>query len=165
MQRFVYVRFTYNYNFPFNYELYTPEKMLFENNYYRIQENKGYYVITGVLWNENNPTVVIPKTKKLALHQLKTIANVFILQEYKRFIEELELPELQNWLKDEIKNYDPEDEPQHTNVPYILEQMHEKIKEWQELKRIVEETENRIQIIAAKEQKDDEEYWEYVVIV
>jgi len=164
--RFTYIRFTYNYNFPWLYDLQTQEEVLYKNEYYSIQENKGYYVITGIFWDENNPVCIIPKTKKLALHQLKTIANVFILQEYMRIIEELELPELQNWLEDEIRNYDPEiQEPQHTNIPYIIEQMNEKIKEWQKLKRIVEEAENRIQVIKEKSEFDDEEYTEHVVIV
>lgn len=166
MGRFVYVRFTYNYNFPYDYELETQEKVLFENEYYTIQENSGYYVIIGQLWNVDNPVCVIPKTKKLALHQLKTIANVFIINEYKQYIEDCELPCLQAELEDEIRNYDPEiQDPEYTNIPYIIEQMHRKYQELQELQKLVEEAEDRIRVISEKTMVDDEEYTEYVVIV
>ena len=166
MTRFVYVRKTFNYNFPHDYELETQENKLYENEYYIIAENKGYYAIIGILWEVNNPVCIIPKTHKLALHQLKTIANYFIIQEYKNYIEDCILPDLQSWLVDEIENYDPEyQEPEDTEIPQIIEQMHIKYQELQELQKLVEQAENRIQVISEKTMIDDEEYTEYVVIV
>ena len=100
------------------------------------------------------------------MHQLKTIANYFIIQEYKKYIEDCELWDLQKWLEDEIRNYDPEiQEPEDTEIPQIIEQMHIKYQELQELQKIIKEAEDRIQVISEKEQRDDEEYTEYVVIV
>ena len=164
--RFVHVRFTYNYNFPLNYALNTQEKLLFLNNYYTIQENKGYYVIVGVLWNVDNPVCIIPKTRKLALHQLKTVANYFILAEYIENEFKAYLIELQWQLEDEIRNYNPEwQEPEDTEIPWIVEEMHKTYQELQRLQKLVEQAENRIQIIREKTMVDDEEYTEYIVIV
>ena len=165
--RFVYVRVANNFNFPINYSIETEPNTLFENKYYKILEYKGFYAIVGHLFEYDNPVAVIPKTKKLALHQLKTIANVLVLSEYRDYYEQIAIPDKHTDIIHEIIQYDREyhGKPEYTLIPDYLEELHELIKEWKKMKQIISKSESKIEIIRERKQFDEQFYWEYVIIV
>jgi len=163
--RFIYVRFNYNFHFPILYNIDTQPKTIYEGKYYKILEYQQFYAITTP-YECFNPTAIVLKTKKLAVHQLINIANVLVLPEIKEAVIVLELEDLQAWLEQEIKNYEPEYcEPKYTNIPYILDRMHELVKELREITKMIEKSEKKVEIIKEKRERDDVEYWEYVLLV
>jgi len=154
-------RFTYNLNFPDLYNLREPELHEHREDY-TVLRGSSYTAICGLMYDENNPTLVLPYTN-LPNWLTDAIAQAIIVIPEKIELVKLRLQELQDFLEQEIENYSEYMEPEDTSIQKIVDEMHKCIRE---LKNLEEQRARLpVMIISRKECKDDEEYEELTIAV